>query len=198
MRMKTLMAVAAVAAAAVTGASGARVAAADAGSSWLHVRVEEPGKNTRVRVNLPLTVVEAALKAAPETIESEGRIHIGGRHGGGRHITVAELRDAWNQLKTAGDTDLVTVDEEDGDHVTVARRGDMVQVRVQDREDGDQVHVDVPTAVVDALLSAPGDELNVRAAMDELKRMKGEIVRVKDKDSTVRVWIDESVAQGEK
>jgi hypothetical protein len=74
----------------------------------------------------------------------------------------------------------------------------MVQVRVQDREDGDQVHVDVPTAVVDALLSAPGDELNVRAAMDELKRMKGEIVRVKDKDSTVRVWIDESVAQGEK
>jgi hypothetical protein len=194
--MKTLLAVA-VAVAAVTGAGGAPTVSADAGSSWLHVRVEEAGKNTRVRVNLPLTVVEAALKAAPETIESEGRIHIGGRHGG-RHITVAELREAWSQLKAAGDTELVTVDEEDGDHVTVARRGDVVQVRVQDARDGDQVHVDVPSAVVDALLSAPGDELNVRAAIAELKRMKGEIVRVKDKDSTVRVWIDESVAQGEK
>jgi hypothetical protein len=194
--MKTAL-LAVVAAAAVTGASGTPAVSADAGASWLHVRVEEPGKNTRVRVNLPLTVVEAALKAAPDTIESEGRIHIGGRHGG-RHITVSELREAWSQLKTAGDTELVTVDEEDGDHVTVARKGDMVQVRVQGARGADEVYVDVPSAVVDALLSAPGDELNVRAAIDELKRMKGEIVRVKDKDSTVRVWIDESVAQGEK
>jgi hypothetical protein len=194
--MKTVLLAVTVAAAAVTGASGARGASPDAGSSWVHVRVDEAGKNTRVRVNLPLTVVEAALKAAPDTIESEGRIHIGGHHG--RHLTVADLRDAWTQLKSAGDTDLVTVDEEDGDHVTVARRGDMVQVRVTDSGDGDEVHVDVPTAVVDALLSAPGDELNVKAAIAELRRMKGEIVRVKDKNSTVRVWIDEAAAQGER
>jgi len=89
------------------------------------------------------------------------------------------------------------VEEEDGDHVTVARKGDMVQVRVEDRGDGDQVRVDVPTAVVDALLSAPGQELNVRAAMAELRKMKGEIVSVKDKDSTVHVWIDEESAQRE-
>jgi hypothetical protein len=50
---------------------------------------------------------------------------------------------------------------------------------------------------VDALLSAPGDELNVRAAMAELRKMKGEIVRVKDKDSTVNVWIDENATQPE-
>jgi hypothetical protein len=182
-----------VVAAAVTGASG-RVAASDGGAGWLHVRVEEPGKNTRVRINLPLTVVEAALKAAPETVAAKGKIHIGGRNG--RHLSIAELRDAWAQLKNAGDSELVTVEEEDGDHVTVAKRGDLVQVRVNDRQDGDQVRVDVPTAVVDALLSSPGDELNVRAAMAELRRLKGgEIVSVKDKDSTVRVWIDESAAQ---
>jgi hypothetical protein len=192
--MKTALMAAVVAAGAMSGAGG-RVAASDAGTGWLHVRVEEPGKNTRVRVNLPLAVVEAALKAAPETVASEGRIHIGGRNG--RHLTVAELREAWTQLKNAGDSELVTVEEEDGDHVTVARKGDMVQVRVEDRGDGDQVRVDVPTAVVDALLSAPGQELNVRAAMAELRKMKGEIVSVKDKDSTVHVWIDEESAQRE-
>ena len=193
--MKTALVAVVIAAGAVSG-STARGAATDSGTAWLHVRVEEEGKNSRVRVNLPLTVVEAALKAAPETIAAEGKIHLGGRHGHhGRSLTVAELRDAWRELKAAGDTDLVTVDEDDGDHVTVARRGDMVEVRVHDRGDGDQVRVDVPTAVVDALLSAPGDELNVRAAIAELRRMKGEIVSVKDKNSTVRVWIDEDAAQ---
>jgi hypothetical protein len=196
--MKTVLAAVVVAAGAMASPI-ARGASQDAGTAWLHVRVDEAGKNSRVRVNLPLTVVEAALKAAPETIGTEGRIHIGrhGRHG--RHVTVAELREAWAQLKTAGDADLVTVDEEDGEHVTVARKGDMVQVRVQDRRAGrEQVRVDVPTSVVDALLSAPGDELNVKAAMAELRNMKGEIVSVTDKDSTVRVWIDEAAAQGER
>jgi len=190
--MKTALVAVVIAAGAATGAS-ARGVASDSSTAWLHVRVEEPGKKTRVRVNLPLTVVEAALKAAPETFAAEGRIHFGGRNG--RNLTIAELRDAWTQLKTAGDSELVTVEEEDGDHVTVARRGDMVEVRVHDRGDGDQVRVDVPTAVVDALLSAPGEELNVRAALAELRKMKGEIVSVKDKDSTVRVWIDEDAAQ---
>jgi hypothetical protein len=193
--MKTALVAVVIAAGAVSGSS-ARVAASDSGTAWLHVRVDEVGKNSRVRVNLPLTVVEAALKAAPETIAAKGRIHLGGHRGRhGRSLTVAELRDAWQQLKDVGDTDLVTVDEEDGDEVTVARRGDMVEIRVHDRRHGDQVRVDIPTAVIDALLSAPGDELNVRAAMDELRKMKGEIVSVKDKDSTVRVWIDDDAVQ---
>jgi hypothetical protein len=186
--MKTALVAALVAAGAMSGASG-RALASESSTAWLHVRVEEPGKNTKVRVNLPLTVVEAALKAAPETIEAGGKIHIGGRHG--RHLSIAELRDAWAQLKAAGDSELVTVEEDDGDLVTVARRGDLVQVRVEDRGDGDTVRVDVPSAVVDALLSAPGEQFNVRAAMSELRKMKGEIVSVKDRDSVVRIWIDE-------
>jgi hypothetical protein len=197
--MKTVVAAAMMAAAGAVAVPAVRGASTDAGTAWVHVRVDEAGKNSRVRVNLPLTVVEAALKAAPETIGTDGKIHIGrhGRHG--RHVTVAEMREAWAQLKTAGDAELVTVDEEDGDHVTVARKGDMVQVRVQGRrQGGEQVRVDVPTAVVDALLSAPGDELNVKAAVAELRAMKGEIVSVKDEDSTVRIWIDETAAQGER
>jgi hypothetical protein len=175
-----------------TAGSAVRAASPEAGrTAWLHVRVEEPGRSSRVHVNLPLTVVEVALKAAPDTFEAEGKIHLG-RHGR-HHLSVSELREAWAQLREAGDTDLVTVDEEDG-KVTVARRGDMVQVRTQgDRHE--QVRVDVPVAVVDALLASSGDELNVKGALAELRKMKGEIVSVTDKDSTVRVWIDEDAAQ---
>lgn len=195
--MRTVLAAVVVTAAGLAAGPAARGAAPDAGRAWLHVRVDEAAKNSRVRVNLPLTVVEAALKAAPDTIGKHGRIHLGhGPHG--REMTVADLREAWAQLRTAGDAELVTVEEEDGDHVTVARRGDMVQVRARDRHQGGDVRVDVPTAVVDALLSAPGEELNVKAAVAELRKMKGEIVSVKDERSTVRVWIDEDAAQGER
>ena len=39
--------------------------------------VEETGvKASKVSVNLPLSVVEVALKAAPETLESKGRIKL--------------------------------------------------------------------------------------------------------------------------
>src|SRR5262245_3383547 len=106
--------------------SAARGSASDSGgTAWLHVRVEEPGKGSKVHVNLPLPVVEAALKAAPETIESEGHIHFG-RHG--RDMRLADVRQAWRDLRAAGDTDLVTVEEDDGT-MTVSRRGDQVQVR---------------------------------------------------------------------
>jgi hypothetical protein len=52
--------------------------------------------------------------------------------------------------------------------------------------------------MVDALLAAPGDELNLRAGLNELRNLRGDIVRVRDKDTTVRIWIDEQAPQGGK
>lgn len=190
------MRVALVATMIVAGASAgssARGAAPDTPMAWLHVRVEEPGKNSKVHVNLPLAVVEAALKAAPETISSHGKIHLGGRHG--HRLTVSELRRMWQELRNAGDMEMVTVEEEDG-RVTVARRGNTVEIRVSEGGRKETVHVDVPVAMVDALLAAPGDELNMRAGLEELRKMRGDIVRVKDRETSVRVWIDEQAPQG--
>jgi hypothetical protein len=193
--MKTAL-VAAMVLAGVSAGSSARGAAPDASPAWLHVRVEEPGKNTKVHVNLPLPMVEAMLKAAPETISSHGEIHLGARRGRhGSRLTVSDLRKMWQELRSAGDMEMVTVEEEDG-RVTVARRGDTVEIRMNERGQEETVHVDVPVAMVDALLASPGDELNVRAGLDELRKMRGDIVRVKDKDTSVRVWIDEHAPQG--
>ena len=158
------------------------------GTAWLHVRVEEPGKDSRVHVNLPLPVVEAALKMAPDTVASGGRIHLGAEAG---NLKISDLRRLWQELKASGDTEIVSVEEKD-ERVNVSRKGELVMVRVQKAGRREAVHVDVPVAMVDALLSGEGDELDIRAGLAELRKRRGDVVRIDDEDSRVRIWIDEN------
>jgi hypothetical protein len=164
---------------------GGAVAAAEAGATpWLHIRVDE-GRGAKVAVNLPMTVVDAALKAVPEGLGSHGRLHIG-RHA--RHPHVSDLREVWRELRAADGEFLAR--EEGGERVSVSRKGEVVIVRV-DRRGAPEVHVEVPVGVLDAFLSGEGDELNVRAGFSELAKGRGDVVRVKDDDTTVRIWVDE-------
>jgi hypothetical protein len=154
-------------------------------TAWLHVRVEET-RGSKVNVNLPLPVVEAAIKAAPESVFSDDKFHLGLKN---RSLKVSDIRRMWLELKKSGDVDLVTVEDQD-EHVNVAKKGDLLLVHVK-KAGRDQVQVEIPADVVDALFDAPGDELNVRAALVKLQARRGDIVRVNDNDNTVRVWIDE-------
>lgn len=154
---------------------------------WLHVRVEEPRREAKVSVNLPLSVVEAALKAAPERIVSDGRIRLGGH----RHdLSLSDLRRLWTELRATGDAELVSVEDRD-ETVRIARAGSLVQIRVEKPGRKEQVQVDLPVTLVDALLSGEGDSVDLKAALAEVRRLRGDIVRVKDDDSQVRIWIDE-------
>jgi hypothetical protein len=182
---------------------GVSAAPAAAQTPWLHVRVEEAKDASKVSVNLPLSVVEAVLRATPDLIERHGRIHFDREHG--RHgLKLADLRRAWKELAAAGDAELVTV-ESDDENVKVVRKGDLVQVSVDQKprtdkegkvkKGGEQVRVEIPVSLVDALLSGEGEEANVEAAILELKKRRGDIVRVQDDDSHVRVWIDEQNTQ---
>jgi hypothetical protein len=178
----------------------AATAAAQTGTAWLHVRVEEAKEATKVAVNLPMTVVEAVLKASPEIIEKHGKIHFGEEHG----LKMADIRKAWKALAEAGDAELVTVESEE-ENVKVMRKGDLVQVFVDNKakpgkdgkpaKGGEEVRVEVPVSLVDAFLSGEGEEGNIQAAVTELQKRRGDIVRVKDDDSNVRVWIDEQNTQ---
>jgi hypothetical protein len=175
-------------------------AAAQTGTAWLHVRVEEAKKAEKVAVNLPMTVVEAVLKASPEMIEKHGKIHLGEEHG----LKMADLRKAWKALAEVGDAELVTVESEE-ENVRGMRKGDLVQVFVDRKakadkdgkpaKGGEEVRVEVPVSLVDAFLSGEGEEGNIQAAVAELQKRRGDIVRVKDDDSNVRVWIDEQNTQ---
>ena len=54
-----------------------------------------------------------------------------------------------------------------------------------------KVEVDVPTGVVEALLGSDSEMLDVAAAIKQLAARRGDIVRVNDGKSKVRIWIDE-------
>ncbi|HUL78669.1 MAG TPA: hypothetical protein VL691_15505 [Vicinamibacteria bacterium] len=178
----------------------AATAAAQTGTAWLHVRVEEAKKAEKVSVNLPMAVVEAVLKATPEIIEKHGKIHLCEEHG----LKMADLRKAWKALAGAGDAEFVTVEGEE-ENVRVARKGDLVQVHVDGKakpdkdgkpaKGGEEVRIEVPVSLVDAFLSGEGEEGNMQAAVAELLKRRGDIVRVKDDDSHVHVWIDEQNTQ---
>jgi hypothetical protein len=158
---------------------------------WIHVRVEEPAKQSKVSVNLPLSVVQVALEATPEIIESQGKLHLGED----ANVKIETMRKLWKELAAVGDADLVTVESEE-ENVSVRRRGDLVQVFVDEKgEEGDtgqEVRVEVPVALVDAILSGEGEEINLEAALAELQNQRGNIVTVREKDTSVRVWIDET------
>ena len=157
------------------------------GGAWLHVRVEEPGRQSKVSVNLPMGAVEAALKAAPDTVVSAGRIHLGSE---GKSVSISDLRRMWAEVRATGDTEFATV-EEDDETVRIARAGDVVSIHVDKPSHREAVRVEVPVDVVDALLSASGDQLDIRAAFTRLQKRRGDIVRVNDEHSSVRIWIDE-------
>lgn len=185
-----VLAAAALAAAATVPVS--RLTAQPAATPWLHIRVDEPDKSSKVSVNLPLTVVQAVLKSSPDSLGSHGRIHFGHRQRD--EMSVSDFRHLWTELKAAGDADLVEVQDED-QSVHMARRGDVVEVRV-DKHKGavkgaSEVQVQIPVALVDALFSGTGDELNVDAAVAELQKRRGDIVQVNGEDGTVRIWVDE-------
>jgi hypothetical protein len=153
---------------------------------WLHVRVEEPGE-TRVSVNLPLSLVEIGLDIADRHVLDEEDFQWN-RNG---KLSLADLRRMWDELDAAGDTDFVEI--QDGDtRVHISRRGDRVLIRA-DEGSRSRVRMEMPSVVVEALLGAEGERLNLRAAVRELARSgRQDVLEVRDGETTVRVWIAET------
>jgi hypothetical protein len=154
---------------------------------WLHVQVNE-GARSKVNVNLPLSLVQVALASAPDTVVKDGHFQFHGSEGS--RLSVADMRKLWKELKDAGDTDFVSVEEED-ETVNVSRKGDLVMIRTQKTGSKEAVRVDVPVSLVDVMLSGEGDQVDLQKAFAELAKRRGDVVNVTDDDSTVRVWIDE-------
>lgn len=168
------------------GVAHAQPAAEPAGeASWIHVRVDE-ADGTRVSVNLPLALVEVALESRLGKHFDPDKLRLDRRD-----ISLEEMRAMWRALRDAGDVDLVEV--QDGDeHVRIFRRGETVHVRV-DEGGRSTVRVELPASIVDALLGAEGERLDLAAAARELGRSGSqEVVRIDDEGTSVRIWVDET------
>src|SRR5262245_55597092 len=108
--------------------------------AWVHIRVEEHGRGSKVSVNLPLSVVDAAIQADPDKVISQGHIHLGHFRDDDRDLSVSDLRKAWSELKATGDAEFVTVEEEN-EKVRIAREGNLVLVRVEKPAGREEVRI---------------------------------------------------------
>lgn len=186
--MKRLISAVTIALILATGASSA------AAGQWLHVRVQERGSGDEVKVNLPLAFAEAILPLVEDNdLRRELRRH-GLRIDGRRLWTLEELRQAWETLKSQGNADLVSI-ETRWERVKVGLEGGYLIATCEDRSQG-EVDVRIPSSIIDALLSGSGDDLDLRSALRALRNGgTQELVSIRDRDSSVRIWVDDQAGQ---
>jgi DNA-binding protein YbaB len=169
-----------------TALAAPALAQTPAPGAWVHVRVQETAKDSSVAINLPMSVMQAAIQAAPDKIVTNGKVQFGGD----QKMQVADLKKAWLELAKAGDAELVSVQEKN-EKVSVRRSAGKLLVNVDKTTPREQVRIEIPASVVDAFFSASGDEVNLKAALDAMQHIRGDLVKVDDSKSSVRIWIDE-------
>lgn len=173
---------------------------------WIHVRVESrEDKTETVRVNVPVDMAVKVLPAIKNKNLCDGKVHIDSGH-----IDDVDLHTMLDAVRTAKDGEYVTVESKDA-NVRVAKSSGYLYIHVTEKKPSEKtakaagnkdsaknaalreskVEVKIPMKVVDALLSAGKDQLDVVAALRALSANGDmELVSLKDDDSTVRVWID--------
>lgn len=189
--MKVKKILAAVMATAALTAVTAAPAAADPRMDglWFHLQVHEGKEDAHVVINLPLSMVE---KSAGFLRNKDGQNNSGRIRFNDTDMSKAELQAMWNDLRRQKDTTFLSVQETDG-KVKMAKRGNYLMIQASDTgTKRENVEIKIPVPVVDALLSGPGEELNIAAGLQALVRAgEGEIMTVTSENETVRMWIDD-------
>lgn len=163
-------------------------AAATTDNLWLHVHVDDgEDQGERVRVNLPMSVIEQVIPMIQNEHLKGGKIAIPKLDG-----TQVDLQQMWQAVRSAPDGEFVTI-EDASESVRVAKSAGMMVVHVDGSPEsgGAKVRVTVPLPVVDALMRAGERELDVMAAISELESFQGDLVTVEENGSRVRIWIDD-------
>jgi hypothetical protein len=194
----------ALAACALAPAASLARAAADT-DQWIHIRViNKDAKGEVVRINVPIEMAEKVLPAV-----NKDRLH-----GGKVRIDSAQMEDVdlhaiLDAVRTAKDGEYVTVQSNEN-NVRVSKSNGMLYINVTDKEPAKKaskedtakgskastvvetkVEIKVPLKVVDALLSAGKDELDLVAALHALSAHGDtELVTVKDAENDIHIWID--------
>jgi hypothetical protein len=157
---------------------------------WFHVRVTESAPEpTTVAVNLPLSLVEAALRLIPEEVQHEIDMELNDVD-----FEIEDLRKFWEDVRDLEDATFVTVESPE-ETVEVAKAGELLVARTTERTaDGAQVDVRFPFAVLDALFQGTAEHQVdlVGAARALAEYGDGDIVTVEDGETRVRVWVDDS------
>ncbi len=155
---------------------------------WLHVHVTAAEDGEEVQVNLPLQLVEAILPHISHEMLQQGKVSLAQVP----ELQNVDLRAIVAAIRDAADGEYVSV-KSDKEHVRVVKHKDTLSVYVEDGED--RVRAEVPLELVTALVPEEGDEVDLLAALNVLKRYAGrELVTVESRNEQVRVWVDQRPA----
>ncbi|MCA9730029.1 MAG: hypothetical protein KC729_20265 [Candidatus Eisenbacteria bacterium] len=160
---------------------------------WLHVRIDSDDPDgDRVRVNVPIELIETLLPMIETEEFGHGRIRVDDTD-----LDGVELRKLWNAVRDTKDGQFVSV-ESRHESVSVAKEGGLLKIRVLEHhrrhedEQGNHIDVQLPIKVVDAMLSGNEDELDLVAGLQALREHGSSIlVTGSDDGSDIRIWIDE-------
>ena len=170
-----------------------------AADRWLHVKVEESGVNGEtVRINMPLSLAEKVLPVIHTDKLRDGKVKVDSTD-----IHDLDLRAIVEALRTTPDNEFITV-ESTHENVRVAKAGGNLLIKVRNSHGkagtkttaetktvAETVDVMIPFPVVEALLSAGKDELDVLAAVRALSAVGDTVlVAVDDQHDKVRIWVD--------
>ena len=171
---------------ALVALGAATVRAAAASDLWLHIKVDDQGEGSKVNVNLPLSIVQAAMPMLPHEAGAARGLRVDDRD-----FSADDLRRIWREIEKSPDATYVMVDEGKG-KVRVSKSGNDLLIHAVDADrDHQRVEVRLPLPVVRALISGHGDQLDLAAALEALVRSgQGELVTVNGDNQTVRMWVD--------
>jgi hypothetical protein len=184
-----------------TGAAGVLASAQGAPAQpekWLHVSVvSRDAKGETVRVNVPLSFAEKVLPAINKDKLRAGKVRVSEFK-----VEGVDIRAVFEAIKSTRDGEFVTVQSPEK-NVRVAKESGYLIVKVQESRPAaepksgarpartESVHVRIPMTVVEALLSAGENELDLVAAVRALAAHGDAVlVTVEDGQNTVKVWVD--------
>jgi hypothetical protein len=169
---------------------------------WLHVSVvSHDAKGETVRVNVPLSLAEKVLPAI--NLDKRHKLQGGKIRINEFRVDGIDIRAVFEAVKESRDGEFVTV-ESKRETVRVAKEAGYLLVKVREERPAresmegekrpartERVDVKIPMTVVEALLSAGQDELDLVAAIRALAAHGDAIlVTVEDSRNSVKVWVD--------
>jgi len=167
---------------------------AENSGKWINIHVEDGSDDTKVDVRVPLSLIAVAMDCVQTERFRDGKFKIDFDREG----LDIDFKKIWEELRKHDNTEFVKV-ESANENVLVSRQGDLFIVKVMERytekEKQDSVKtkatIKIPVKLVDTVLSASGNELDLKALISELDTIEpGNLVEVQDDKTYVKIWIE--------
>lgn len=152
------------------------------GDRWFNLQVTDPTEPVEVSMRVPLPLVTSVLDSVHCSRVRSHHVRLDW------DLDLADTRALVERalaLPDGGETRL----EQDGTDVVARRHGTMILLEVTERH-GEAVEIELPMALLDAF-DIRDDRLDLKPLVHRLEGVVGEVMRVKDGETRVRMWVEE-------